>query len=215
MGNATDRVRIVEIIAVVLTALLKFVFMDYLDWRLPFIVVAISCWVGYIVFVAFHDRSRLMEWGFRLDTIRDATRLLAPFALSALVACIVVGYVRETLNITWHIIPILILYPIWGTIQQYLLIALVAGNLHGLRLVKIAKASVILLTALVFALVHYPFGWLMAGTFMLAILYGFVFLKVRNIFVLGIFHGWLGAILFYTVVNRDPFVEVFGKYLSP
>ena len=29
---------------------------------------------------------------------------------------------------------------------------------------------------------------------------------------MGVFHGWLGAMFYYTVVNRDPFQEVFLKF---
>jgi len=47
----------------------------------------------------------------------------------------------------------------------------------------------------------------MIPTFVLALVYGY--LKERNIYVLGFFHGWLGAICFYTIVDRDPFVEIF------
>jgi hypothetical protein len=43
---------------------------------------------------------------------------------------------------------------------------------------------------------------------------GVVILRIRNVFVLGIFHGWLGALFFYTVAGRDPFLEVFGKLLD-
>jgi len=49
----------------------------------------------------------------------------------------------------------------------------------------------------------------MIPTFVLALVYGYLFLKERNIYVLGFFHGWLGAICFYTIVDRDPFVEIF------
>lgn len=72
---------------------------------------------------------------------------------------------------------------------------------------------IITLTAVLFGLLHYPYYWLMAGTFVLALFYGHVYLKARNVYVLGIFHGWLGALFFYTVVGRDPFEEVFGEYL--
>jgi uncharacterized protein len=51
----------------------------------------------------------------------------------------------------------------------------------------------------------------MLGTFILALLYGYIYLRSRNLYVLGLFHGWLGALFFYTVVGRDPFAEVFGK----
>lgn len=78
---------------------------------------------------------------------------------------------------------------------------------------KLPDTAIILLTAVLFGLLHYPFYWLMAGTFVLALFYGYVYLKARNVYVMGIFHGWLGALFFYTVVGRDPFEEVFGKFL--
>lgn len=62
---------------------------------------------------------------------------------------------------------------------------------------------------------HYPYYWLMIGTTILALLYGFIYLLSRNIFVMGVFHGWLGALFFYTVVGRDPFAEIFGKLTQP
>ena len=51
----------------------------------------------------------------------------------------------------------------------------------------------------------------MAGTFILALFYGYVYLKIKNIYALGIVHGWLGALFYYTVVNQDPFADVFLK----
>ena len=71
---------------------------------------------------------------------------------------------------------------------------------------------IILIAAILFGLIHYPYNWLMVGTFVLAIFYGYIFLRERNVYVMGLFHGWLGALFFYTVVGRDPFMEVFGKY---
>jgi hypothetical protein len=51
----------------------------------------------------------------------------------------------------------------------------------------------------------------MIATFFLAAVYGWVYWKERNLYVLGLFHGWLGGIFYYTVLGRDPFVEVFGN----
>jgi uncharacterized protein len=62
-----------------------------------------------------------------------------------------------------------------------------------------------------FGFMHYPDRWLMAGTFVLALLYCLIYLRERNLFALGLFHGWLGAVFYYTVVGRDPFMEIFGK----
>ena len=107
----------------------------------------------------------------------------------------------------------LILYPIWGIVQQFLVIAIVAGNLKDLKGTKLSDPFIIAVTAILFGLLHYPFYWLILGTFILALFYGFIYLKARNVFVMGIFHGWLGGLFFYTVVGRDPFEEVFGKFL--
>jgi hypothetical protein len=63
-------------------------------------------------------------------------------------------------------------------------------------------------------ILHYPSIWLVIGTSILALFYGYIFLKGRNVYVLGIFHGWLGGLFYYTVVRRDPFAEVFGRYLN-
>lgn len=64
---------------------------------------------------------------------------------------------------------------------------------------------------MLFGGVHYPSGWLMLGTFVLALFYGWIYLRERNVYVLGIFHGWLGGLFYYTVLDRDPFLETFGK----
>jgi len=47
------------------------------------------------------------------------------------------------------------------------------------------------------------------------LLYGYIYLRSRNVYVLGLFHGWLGGLFFYTVVGRDPFIEIFGKLADP
>jgi membrane protease YdiL (CAAX protease family) len=140
-------------------------------------------------------------------------RTILPFGILSLIIFIGVGLYQDTIKITWHIIPILILYPIWGIVQQFLLIALTVGNLQDYNNSTFNKGFIVVLSALLFALIHYPFGWLILGTFILAMLYGLIYLKERNIYALGIFHGWLGALFFYTVVGRDPFIETFGQLI--
>lgn len=205
----SDRVRYLEIIAVVATAIGKVIFMDLLQWRFPFIVTVMLGWIVYI-FIRSRKSGTLAHWGFRMNNFGKAVRVLLPFAVAAIVSFFVIGHLQGTINLSWHIFPVLILYPLWGTIQQFLVIALVAGNLRDMNKNQLPPLLIILLTAILFGAVHYPFYWLMAGTFALALLYGWVFLRVRNVFALGLFHGWLGGLFFYTVVDRDPFVEVFG-----
>jgi membrane protease YdiL (CAAX protease family) len=210
---ASDKVRLLEIFAVVLTGIGKFVFMDYFNWRLPFVIVAILSWSLYVRYRYKKDNQVLRDWGFRRDNFKSVLRLVLPFAIISIVSFLVIGFFQDSLNPTWHIIPLLITYPIWGTVQQFLTIGLVAGNLSALKSIKLKKGIVILITAILFSLVHYPSVWLLIGTFILALFYGYIYLKSKNLYILGLFHGWLGALFYYTVLNQDPFADVFLKYL--
>jgi membrane protease YdiL (CAAX protease family) len=203
--------RVLEITAVVLTAIGKFIFMDWLNWRFAFVAIAILCWVIYIIYRSRKQPGILRYWGFRSDNFKKVVKMILPFGVFSLIAFAGIGFYQGTVNMSWHIIPILVLYPLWGVIQQFLLIALTAGNMQDMKSYRLNKQFIILITAILFALVHYPYTWLMIGTFILALLYGFIYLKERNIYVLGIFHGWLGGLFYYTVVDRDPFLEMFGK----
>ncbi|MGC6429697.1 MAG: CPBP family intramembrane glutamic endopeptidase [Jejuia sp.] len=207
----SERRRILEIIAVVITAIGKFVFMDFLEWRLPFVVFAVLGWSIYVYHRAKKEKSVLKYWGFRTDNFKKASKFILPFVVIAVASFFIVGLVQGTLNVTWHILPLLLTYPIWGSIQQFLAIGLIAGNLNYL---KVNKLAVIVLTAILFSVVHYPSIWLMIGTFILALFYGYMYLKVKNIYAMGICHGWLGALFYYTVVHQDPFQDIFMKYFT-
>jgi len=214
MMRITDRRRYFEMGAVVLTALGKFLFMDVLNWRFPFVVIAVVGWTIYVFYRKKQEATSMNYWGFRRDTFRSALRFMLPFGILSMIVFFAIGVYQDSINLTWHILPILLSYPIWGTIQQFLIIALVAGNLHDMKSLRINKFIIILLTALLFSLVHFPSYWLMLGTFLLALFYGYVYLKVKNLYALGLFHGWLGAMFYYTVVGSDPFADVFLKLFS-
>lgn len=207
----SEQRRILEIVAVVFTAIGKFVFMDYLNWRLPFVVFAILTWSYYVYNRYSKEKSVLRYWGFRTDNFKASLQLLLPFSAIAILLLFLIGYIQDTLHITWHILPLLLTYPIWGSVQQFLTIGLIAGNLHHL---KVNKGVVIIITAVLFSVVHFPSFWLMLGTFVLALFYGYVYLKVRNIYAMGICHGWLGALFYCTVLNQDPFQDIFINYFT-
>jgi uncharacterized protein len=211
--SVSDRRRKYEIIAVVFTGIGKLIFMDLLQWRFLFISVSIMGWTAYVIYQSRRVPGMLAYWGFRLDNFKKVTLRILPFGMVSMITFFAIGYLRGTINISWHIIPILVLYPVWGTIQQFLVIALVAGNLQHLKENTLSEWVILVFTAMLFGLVHYPYHWLMLGTFILALLYGFIYCRERNVYVMGLFHGWLGGLFFYTVVGRDPFAEVFGKML--
>ena len=209
--KTSDTTRKYEIAAVLLTGAGKFVFMDFLQWKLVFIILSTLGWAGYVIYRSKKSEGILSHWGFRTDNFKQVLKMLMPFGILSVISFFSVGYFLGTINMTWHIIPILLLYPIWGVIQQFLVIGLVAGNLQDLKGQKLNDFLIILLTALLFGFIHYPYYWLILGTFILALVYGYIYLKARNVYVMGLFHGWLGGLFFYTVVGRDPWAEVFGK----
>ncbi len=210
----SDRRRILEILAVALTAIGKFIFMDYLDFRFSYVVFAISIWTLYVFNRYKKEKNILKYWGFRTDNFKKVCKLMLPFGLVSIIIFLALGYSQKTINVTWHILPLLITYPIWGAIQQFLTISLIAGNLKDMKSLSLNKFLIVLITAILFSLVHYPSVWLMIGTFVLALFYGVLYLKEKNVFAMGVFHGWLGALFYYTVVNRDPFEEVFLNIIN-
>ena len=154
--------------------------MDYLSWRFPFILAAIIFWVTYIIYRSRKNPGIMEYWGFRTDNFKRVFKKVLPIGIFALIIFISIGLYQGTINITWHIIPILILYPVWGIIQQFLLIALTAGNLQDYKGNHVPKWMIIFIAALLFAAIHYPFIWLIAGTFILAVFYGWIYLTKKG-----------------------------------
>lgn len=207
----SNKRKVLEILGVVATALGKFVCMDYFHWRLQFVVTAVIIWGIYILHRKKNHPELLHYWGFRRDNFNLVVKQLLPFGLLAILIFFTFGIIRDTVQFNWHILPILLTYPIWGLIQQFLIMALVAGNLKDLQKVKFSRLGIIICTAFIFSIVHYPVMWLMLATFVMALFYGYIFLKNRNLYVLAIFHGWLGALFYYTVLGEDPFKDIFLK----
>jgi len=209
--DIADQRRKLEMLAVAGTGAGKLFFMDYLQWIVPFLAVSIIGWTMYI-YRRWKAAPNITDyWGYRRDNLRKVFVKLMPFGFLAIFAFFGIGYWQGTINITWHIIPILLLYPIWGLIQQFLVMSLFAGNLKDSSSYNYSDKVIILLTAILFAIVHYPYNWLIAGTFILALVYGYIFLRERNLYALGLFHGWLGGVFYYTVMTRDPWLAMMGS----
>jgi hypothetical protein len=198
-----DRVKKIEILAVLLTGIGKFIFFNGLHMQFWFILLASIFWTSYILWRIQSDRSVLVLWGFRKDGFRDSMTMIAPLALIALVLFVLYGLKSGNLILSWHIVPSLILYPFWGTIQQFLIMALLAGNLSSMQKFRLSKFAVVGVTATFFSIVHFPYYLLIAGTFLLAIVYTLVYLKYRNLWLLGLLHGWLGSFFYFFVLGKD------------
>lgn len=198
-----------ELIAVSITGLSKFLFIDALNWRFAYITTACLFWLGYVMIQARREPDSLDRWGFRREHFWETSRFLLPFAVLSILACLGFAYRQGTEIFNWHILPTLILYPIWGLVQQFLIISLGAGNLQALRRPQLSMPVIIGLTATLFGIIHYPHWPLIGATTILALVYAYVFLKWRNLWPLGLFHGWLGSCFLFYVMGRDAWAEVF------
>jgi len=194
---------------VVLTGLLHLVFKSF-DAKGPFIVLATISWIGYVVWQVRRDPTKWKRWGFRTDNLRQA--FMWPSVLFVGSGLAMAWYGVMTGRVLWqgHMLFLLLLYPLWGILQQFLVQALGVDNLmklfpqHGLWLGM--SVGVVL-----FAVVHFPNWLLMLATGVLACFFIPLYIRDRNLWPLGLYHGWLGTFFYLWVLGRDPWVTVFGK----
>lgn len=204
----SDNVKWFEIFAVIATAILKFIFIDWLNLRAAYIVLICLFWISYIFFKYKGDPSVLAHWGIRKTNFRKSFLFLLPLAIVCIIGIGIYGYFLHTFVLSWHILPIFTLYPLWGLIQQFIMVGLISGNLKSIQNPRFTDFQIILITSLLFSLVHYPIGSLMFFTFVMQWIFTTAFLRWRNIWPLGLFHGWIATFLLFYVLERDLWAEL-------
>jgi hypothetical protein len=127
-----------EILCVILTGAVYFLFQSVQLPGIVFIIVSFVCWGAYIGFRIIKQKSVNRQWGIQLDNAKQAFILACYFFIPA------------------------------------------AAGLCVYR-----AAAAVFWTAF--------------------------FLKVPNIFPLGLCHGWLGAIVYYLILEHDPFFDIFVR----
>ena len=175
-----------------------------------FITGACLFWAGFIVVRAWQDRSIFRDWGFRADNLLQAAG--PAVVLFVVAAGCMAGYagLQGTFSFPLHTLPLLLVYPVWGVIQQFLALSIVVGNLERIRGLGRNKALLVLLGATLFGLIHAYDIRLVVGTFFLELVSIPLFLRYRNVWPLGVLHGWLGGLFYLWVLNRDLWAGTFG-----
>jgi hypothetical protein len=202
-----------EILAVLLTGLGNFVLADWLGLRLAFVVGACLLWMGFVVIRASVDPSVLVEWGFTTQDFGRSLALLAPALLLAMLCFFAYGMFTGGLLLSWDIVLIFLLYPVWGLVQQFLIVSLLAGSLR--RHTRIPARRIVLLTAVVFAVAHAPSIPLVVAAFFLAAVTTTVYFRTHNLWTLGLFHGWFATGLYFLALGQDPWRDVVSARLWP
>jgi hypothetical protein len=205
-GSAHERkVAALELAAVVATGAAHLVFEEVLHAKAWFIAAAAIGWTSYVVWRAVRVPRTLAEYGFRREGFVQSAILAGGVLLVGALGIWVLGGGRGVFHP--HLLVIMLIYPVWGLVQQFVLQALLARNLA--RWIGSVMAVAALASAL-FGLVHLPDLVLVAGTFVLGIVFVPIYLRFRNLWPLGIVHGWLGALVYFWILGRDSWQELTG-----
>lgn len=198
-----------EVVAVVATGVFHIVFQS-LDLKGLFIALASISWIGYVVWRVRQDPSIWVKWGFHTKNLSAA--FFWPTMIFLIGVSLMAWYGLVNGRVLWkgHIFVLLLLYPLWGILQQFLVQALGVANLMAL-FPKQGWLVAMPVGVILFSLAHFPDGLLLTvATGVMAALFIPCYLRDRNLWPLGLYQGWLGTFFYLWVLGRDPWVDVFG-----
>lgn len=193
-----------ELIAILLLAASKFLFGDIMEQHVWFAFIGGSICILYILLRIRRSPSLIRRWGFSGENLRESLTVALPVTLIATAVAVIYGILSGTALWRWNMPLLLLLYPAWGVVQQYLLVVLTAGNLDRITRGRWPRFFIILPTALLFALVHIPVPVLMGAAFLMGCFTTTLYLRYRDIWGPGIFHGIFATALYYFVLGQDP-----------
>lgn len=184
--------------------------LGFLLFGLSFLYIGTASifWVTYVAVRYRWDRDVFERWGFRREGLRRAAVLTLPFALIASAFCIVYAALWGEPVLNVHLPLLLLLYPPWGVVQQFLVLALGAENMVAVSRGRIGEPAAVLITAVGFAAIHAEDPRLVGATFFLGLVTTSVYFRTKNLWVPGILHGWFATLFYFLVMGEDPWAEL-------
>lgn len=186
--------------------------MDWLHWNVFYITGIVLFWVVYILYRVKSNREALIFWGFKKEHFRQSMLYLAPLIFITGIGSVLYSSMNASLSFPWSFMLILLLYPLWGLIQQFMMLGIISQNLANATEGKMNRYLIIFLVSALFSMVHYPSFFLMIFTFFLEVVFITVYLKWRNLWAIGIAHGWIGTFILYYVLHRNLWSELFSIF---
>jgi membrane protease YdiL (CAAX protease family) len=168
------------------------------------LIVAIPLSLAFVFMLSSHrlHRETLRDLGFRVDNFARALKLLLIPMLVVAILAFVIGLIFGTRPdfFSWHaerhIALQLLLGFGWGFIQQYVLQSFINRRAQGIWGAGMLST---LLTAAVFAGLHFPNPWLMFVTFIGGLIWGSVYQREPNLFALALSHAVMTWVLVSTL----------------
>ena len=177
---------------------------------LSYVFIAAAClfWALFIAVRARQNKNALPAWGFRAGNLAQAAAL--PAVVFALAATGFAVYAWRCGTFRWpsHWLLLFLIYPVWGVIQQFLMLGVVVSNLERIQRLRRYKALIVLSAAALFGLLHVYDARLVVATFLLELVIIPLYMWQRNLWPLGALHGWLGALFYLWVLDRDLLGEI-------
>ncbi|MDD5522309.1 MAG: CPBP family intramembrane metalloprotease [Kiritimatiellae bacterium] len=172
-------------------------------------ITAFVLWGIYLLWQLARVHGIAQEWGFRKEGFVRTIKACLIFALFAMIPLLIYSwrYSRFPLPVTFWLV--MALYPVWGLGQQFALQALITRNL---RTFVPGLWSRILTASVIFSVAHFPNYWLMVLTLIAGVAFSWIYEKYRNLWAIGIVHGFLGALAYYLVLGDDPGAEILGLF---
>ncbi|MFO7780806.1 MAG: CPBP family intramembrane glutamic endopeptidase [Spirochaetia bacterium] len=165
-------------------------------------------WVAYVLARYRWDNDVFLRWGFRRAGFREAAKLSLPFAALAAAFSITYALIWGDPVLNAHFPLLLVLYPPWGVVQQFLVVALIAENLVAVGRGRISEPIAVVLTACGFAAIHVHDYRLVGATFLLGLVTTSVYFRTKNVWVPGVLHGWFATLMYFLVLGEDPWAEL-------
>lgn len=172
-----------------------------------FIPTALVGWGGYVGYRAATEPGFAADLGFTRRGLGRATRRVLWMSAAAAAGMAAVGAAQGSLRAGPEMLPLLVLYPVWGVTQQMLVQGFVTRHLDAAGL---PDAAVVPLAAVAFGAVHVPNVRLTAATTVMGAAFTGLYLADGNLWPLGAAHGALGALFYVWVLDREPLAEIFG-----
>ena len=98
---------------------------------------------------------------------------------------------------------LVVLYPVWGVAQQFLLQSIFADNLQKLGPLQDRPWLVALSTSMLFGAIHWPYPALMVTTALMGLVFTPLFFRHRQVWTLGVLHGVLGGLFYCWVLGQE------------
>jgi membrane protease YdiL (CAAX protease family) len=183
-------------------------------------IVAIPVTLAFVLIIGSHRlrREGIRDLGFRFDNFFRTLKILLVPMIAVTIVSFLVGAWSGTRPdfLRWHaerpIAGQLALGLGWGFVQQYVLEAFVNRRA---QIIWGPGAISVLLTSLVFAVLHVPNPWLMVVTLVGGLVWATVYQRAPNLFALALSHSVMTWVLVSTLpVSALNHLRIGFKYFA-